>query len=1209
MSFKCVNCELGSDATYQLFPIGSIEPTYYILGESANSTEEFNKTTFDTGNQANRYAMNILETMNINKDNSRFFKLLRCCPKSRDNLVDNINKCSIYAMMDIYKTKPKIVICLGQEVTRYMLGDRFKSMSQHRGRLYDVSINGEVFKVMPTHSPDYLLYKKDFELGEQFLSDITFATKYVGGDLSGADKKDLQSVRNYTEFMDYFNEHLANCSTPSFDLETNAHDSRSETARMVGFSLANDTGTTGVYVLRESLDYKMPEEDWNKIVEHTKDYLSKCKTRVHNSMYEVQFTYNEWGYLIENFDDTLVMARMLLGGKTGAGLKEQCISQLGYPDWDKDLGDFLSAIRKLIAGLKPTTTSVRWDHKVLLSQGLIGLRETYNEKANSLDKRSTECAENLEKLVNVISRYYYNEGELEHILSLLQVELLSLIEARFTGMPSYGIVPSKIITAYGAMDAVATQDLYRHLCERMDKESSELGIDLFKGYNYWKGHFTVASFMEMSGIFWDDDIANELETWYSDECIRRMNSMIDSGFMDDYIFNEHKYLLVDYVREEALDEVYDILGNFTPMKSCIKLEDGNKITWKNLVEELDKRTNNTWSNSKKSVVMDMVRDKMKEHTYYLDYKWIFNPVSPSQKVTDLLNDILIDQDIKLAYFLAQLQLLMDNPEFNISRYPLPDRRLFEIIQESRDYNSRQQSEEEETDEEIVMKYFSDDIDEFDEESQATLKIPKITSKLVLDKFKEIIPTMQFRSTEIGNLLGKSLNYKLESGAETNIIELNNYYLLLGIDVEDDSTYTPQYQWLYDYRMWKKCNKMIATYINGNKIGRGQVKIVNKESLMRGDTLSRRIGNYYDRPIDRTKECHIMQSSFRVCNAETGRWQTGMHTIPSGGEIKNIYTSRFDNGVIAMPDYSAMEVRVIAGASGCEPMLKVFREGGDIHTMNASLVFDKPPEEISSEERRYSKMATFSLLYGADYKSFGTNFLDGDIPRAKAIYENFFRAFPEIKTWIDKRHEEMRTTGKVTTMTDRYINVSPSMYKGDENKALRSSQNYPIQGSGSDMAGYILYKIHDFIRSNNFHSKVVLFIHDSLEVDVHPDEFLAIGAQIVPLMNQFPMEEWGMVTAADLAIGASLGQELEIKKLETDEKFNCGEFIMEGYDDCIQPVLDRWKKQYKIVEFEDVHEPKQVYVPKSNLFIPKLAFSKFMGQHRVKRELKFKLKIK
>ena len=109
---------------------------------------------------------------------------------------------------------------------------------------------------------------------------------------------------------------------PSYDLETNANDSRSESAQMVGFSLAPN-GNTGIYIVRNSLEYRMPTEDWDKIVDLVKsEVLSKKTVLVHNCMYEIPFTFNEWNYYIQKFEDTLIKARLLLGGRIGAGLKD-----------------------------------------------------------------------------------------------------------------------------------------------------------------------------------------------------------------------------------------------------------------------------------------------------------------------------------------------------------------------------------------------------------------------------------------------------------------------------------------------------------------------------------------------------------------------------------------------------------------------------------------------------------------------------------------------------------------------------------------------------------------------------------------------------------------------------------------------------------------------------------------------------------------------
>ena len=441
---------------------------------------------------------------------------------------------------------------------------------------------------------------------------------------------------------------------------------------------------------------------------------------------------------------------------------------------------------------------------------------------------------------------------------------------------------------------------------------------------------------------------------------------------------------------------------------------------------------------------------------------------------------------------------------------------------------------------------------------------------------------------------ESMNYRLDSISEPNIIELNTYYCITGVDVDDQSTWTERYKFLVNFRMWKKCNKMITTYIDGSKVGRGSVWMVDKKGLQSGELLTRR-KRLYDGNVHED-ECCLMQPVYKVCTANSYRWQAGMHTIPAESSIKNIYTSRYEGGCIAAPDFSQMELRTMAGASHCTAMIEAFRSGADIHMQNAMKIFKKPAEEITAAERRYSKMASFMILYGGDYRNFGEEFLDGDIKLAKYIYDSFYESYPEVAQYIEDKHKEMKEHGKVTTLMDMFLNISPDddVCRGDEGKALRIAQNAPIQSAASMIAGCCLYEIMKFIREHNFKSKVILFVHDSIEVDIHPAEMLQLASQIVPMMNKFPNEQFNMPVKADLVLGKSIGQEVTIEEIHCNEDFTEGEMICEADEDNFDALINEWKKVYKSVTWEDIDEPKTKYKSWSGLWISKLAIQKGYG---------------
>lgn len=367
---------------------------------------------------------------------------------------------------------------------------------------------------------------------------------------------------------------------------------------------------------------------------------------------------------------------------------------------------------------------------------------------------------------------------------------------------------------------------------------------------------------------------------------------------------------------------------------------------------------------------------------------------------------------------------------------------------------------------------------------------------------------------------------------------------------------------------------------------------------------------YDIMINNESPCFVLSCGIVSHNS-------GMHTIPTGSSIKNIYTSRYKGGVIMAPDYSQMEVRAIAATAHEDSMLEAFRNNADIHRMNAcfrgdtkllvidpsnhlrtvvktikelaedkcfannefevwsydyrangklvigkahhprktetgarrvkvtlanddiyyctydhkwlngnnywmeiselkgyyvrlsdgsevkvkdveyldeyfdvyditvdyyenfvvvnnniktvkgidvsrhkshilkvgpvvhnSQVWRKPPEEVTAAERRFSKMVTFAILYGANAQNIANNFMGGDLKQAEDMLDKFYTAFPKLKTWIDSMHHLWKETGIVTTLTNRIIKIpipekSDPKYRYKYSQKLRQAQNFPI----------------------------------------------------------------------------------------------------------------------------------------------------------------------
>lgn len=1233
MSYGCNLCALGSASfNTQIDPKGSTNPDYYIIGYVSSEVEVKNNNPFDpNSSRTYSYLNSVLNSLGINELNCRFNKMIRCISENRNINDDHKKSCINYLINDIVASKPKIIIGLGSEVGSTILGDKFKYISTSRGRLYDVELGGHKCKFLVTYSPSYIIQsispgssESDEESGDKseisdnFFSDLSYCVKFVENKLVDISSKDLRFALTYDEFKKYYDEFLDGVQLPAYDIESNAKDPRCSDFRIVGFSLAPN-GHTGIYIVRKSLEYEMSKEDWDKCVELTKSYLSSRTTLVHNIMYEKPATLNEWNFNIINFEDSLIKARLLLGGKTGAGLKEQCVLNLGYPEWEVDLTEYKEYFTILWSNLYPTPAgNNRWDYDVLVEKGIYGLRDTYLEcdraykevlsrypeypncemskedskilKENTLKTKEYDNIDAINNLEGLLANYY-SQDEIVNIMELVGKELVSLIEIRYDGMLPYSSIPMRIITKYGAMDSVGTQDLNEFLSARLTNESTE-DVKLWDGYNVMKRHFTVGTHLEMNGLYWNEEVATSTKNWLSGISKKALVDMLLSGYLDESIIKNGMYVLTDYVKDNMMDYVEEKLGSFVMQKTGIKIiESGRRISYKNLIYELG----DEFIQSNRDLILRLNKEKIVDESIHPDYvslKYLFNPGSNSN--TELLNSILVDTNVQIGYVISRLNQMIDTEGFTSDSQPMPDKLMFDIILNIRSYNK---SVDEYNDSEEVK-------------NNPELKKTKITQKQIFDKIYNAIQNINPRGYDLMNIIRDAVQYKMPGASEPVIIELYDYYKSMGIDIEDESTWTDQFRFLYNFRLYKKCTKLISSYIDGNKIGRGSVWVVSKGDILSNSVMPIRTKKYDWNNPKRDDEEYILQSSWGVCTADTLRWRAGVHTIPAGPAVKSIYTSRYKGGVVAAPDYSQLEVRIAAGLSNCKSLLDAFANGEDVHLRTACGIFNKPPEEITKVERRYSKMATFRILYGSSAEGMAAQFLDGDIELAHKIIDGFYNSYPEIKVMMDKRHNEVLTMGKVSCDRVGYFIYIPNdgTPQGIE-EAKRMAGNYPIQSQGSMIGGYVLNEVNQYCLDNHLYTKPISFIHDSLEFDIHPDEFFVISKQIIPMMNKIPIEQFGIPTKADLTIGLSMGDENEVKSIDCDESFNSGVVTFEGFRDNLDNLYNHWKNHYKVVEYEDGDDVEEIYVPMSDLFMPKLAISPYNGKKRQIITRTFKLILK
>ena len=187
------------------------------------------------------------------------------------------------------------------------------------------------------------------------------------------------------------------------------------------------------------------------------------------------------------------------------------------------------------------------------------------------------------------------------------------------------------------------------------------------------------------------------------------------------------------------------------------------------------------------------------------------------------------------------------------------------------------------------------------------------------------------------------------------------------------------------------------------------------------------------------------------------------------------------------------------------------------------VFQISKSELTDDLRRKAKTINFGIIYGIS--PFGlANQLNISNSEAKEYIEKYFRRYPEIRKYMSETIEFCRENKFIKTAFGRkvfipFINDKNALRR---NFGERSAINAPIQGSAADMIKRSMIQVYKYLKKNNFHTKMILQVHDELIFEVPKDEISTIPYDIANIMeNAFrPTIDFQVPLKADIGIGES-----------------------------------------------------------------------------------------
>ena len=275
--------------------------------------------------------------------------------------------------------------------------------------------------------------------------------------------------------------------------------------------------------------------------------------------------------------------------------------------------------------------------------------------------------------------------------------------------------------------------------------------------------------------------------------------------------------------------------------------------------------------------------------------------------------------------------------------------------------------------------------------------------------------------------------------------------------------------------------------------RSKHEIVEKILEHRG--LKKLVGTYVDAlpKLINPRTGHI-HTSFNQTITATGRLSSSdpnLQNIPIRGEDGKEIRKAFipEPGCLFFSaDYSQIELRVMAHLSEDENMIKVFREGKDLHAATAATIYKKGIDEVSRDERTKSKRANFGIIYGITVFGLAER-LEIDRNEARQLIDGFFQTFPQVHDYMERSKEMVRQKGYAETVFHRrrYLPDIHSHNATVRGFAERNAINAPIQGSAADIIKVAMVRIYKRMKDEGLKSKMILQVHDELNFSVLPEE--------------------------------------------------------------------------------------------------------------------------
>lgn len=132
-----------------------------------------------------------------------------------------------------------------------------------------------------------------------------------------------------------------------------------------------------------------------------------------------------------------------------------------------------------------------------------------------------------------------------------------------------------------------------------------------------------------------------------------------------------------------------------------------------------------------------------------------------------------------------------------------------------------------------------------------------------------------------------------------------------------------------------------------------------------------------------------------------------------------------------------------------------------------------------------------------------------VEEAQATIDKVMGAMPQMKQYIEYIHSYAKQYGHVETLQGnwrRLPNINSKNFSL-QSADLRKSVNSVVQGTGAYCTNTSLIILRELFRKRKLKSRLVVTVHDSIVIDVHPDEVSMVIKLVNYVMSHLPIKQF------------------------------------------------------------------------------------------------------